>query len=113
MSIIERSALSKNETHQTFANGWLCHRCADILVTVKDTALRDVLVDSSRAAYPPAQVTLLRLLQPAGDSCWIGRRQVNQNPEATVVVTCHGGGLKAPMNTFWCQISYQMVNVRG
>jgi len=30
---------------------------ADILVNKDATALRDVLVDSSRAAYPPAQVT--------------------------------------------------------
>lgn len=56
MSIIERSALSKNETHQTFANGYalLIGVGADIPVTVKDaTALRDVLVDSTRAGYAP------------------------------------------------------------
>jgi len=30
-----------------------------------------------------------------------------------VVYYSQWGRIKAPMNTFWCQISYQMVNVRG
>jgi len=63
------------------------------------TALRDVLVDSSRAAYPPAQVTLTETAATRQEILAAFDRaiaQVNQNPEATVVVyySGHGGGLK-------------------
>jgi hypothetical protein len=48
-------------TYQTFVDGYalLIGVGADLPVTVQDaSALRDVLVDPSRAAYPPAQVMI-------------------------------------------------------
>jgi len=111
MSIIERSALSKNETHQTFAT--LCSSVwAQISVTVK--MLPPYAMCWIPAARLPTRAgyALTETAATRGDSCCL---IVAQPGEATVVVyySGHGGGLKAPMNTFWCQISYQMVNVRG
>jgi hypothetical protein len=43
-------------TNQTFTNGYalLIGIGADLPVTVKDaTAIRDILIDGDRAAYPP------------------------------------------------------------
>ncbi|MEH2297154.1 hypothetical protein [Nostoc sp.] len=57
-------------TNQTFTNGYalLIGVGADLPVTVKDaTAIRDILIDPSRAAYPPEQVKQLDALQAEFD----------------------------------------------
>ena len=102
-------------TDQTFANGYalLIGVGADLPVTVKDaTALRDVLVAPNRAAYPPEQVTLLtetgatrRQILTAFDRAIA---QVNQNPEATVVVyySGHGGRIKNTQEYFLVPYGY-------
>ncbi|MBD2773594.1 hypothetical protein [Iningainema tapete] len=76
-------------TNQTFANGYalLIGVGADLPVTVKDaTAVQDVLLDPSRAAYPLEQVKLLtessatrQEILNAFDQLI---EQVNQNEEA-------------------------------
>ncbi len=91
-------------TSQTFANGYalLIGVGADLPVTVQDaTALRDVLVDPNCAAYPPAQVTLLTEAAATRQQVLAAFdqtiAQVNQNPEATVIVyySGHGGRIQS------------------
>jgi len=91
----------KTLTNATFSNGYalLVGVGADLPVTVKDaTALRDVLVNPSRAAYPPEQVELLtetkanrQNILEAFDKLI---RQVNDNPDATVFVYFSGHGVQ-------------------
>lgn len=90
-------------TTQTFSNGYalLVGIGADLPVTVKDaTALYNLLIDPSCAAYSTEQVTLLTenfaTRQQIFDAFdWlIGR--ISQNPEATVIVyySGHGGRIE-------------------
>lgn len=75
---------------------------ADLPVTVQDaTGLRNILVDSERCAYRPAQVKLLTQEQATRQGIlegldWIAA-QTRNNPEATVVVyfSGHGGFIPA------------------
>lgn len=102
-------------TGQTFVNGYglLIGVGADLPVAVKDaTALRDVLVDPDRAAYPPAQVALLtetaatrQQILSAFDHLIA---QVNQNPEATVMVyySGHGGRIQSTNEYFLVSYGY-------
>lgn len=102
-------------TNQTFANGYalLIGVGADLPVTVKDaTALRDVLLDSSRSAYPPEQVKLLtessatrQEILKAFDQIIA---QVNQNPDATVIIyySGHGGRIKRTNEYFLVPYGY-------
>lgn len=92
-------------TNTTFSNGHalLIGVGADLPVTVKDaTALRDVLVDPNRAAYPPEQVELLTeasaTRQHILDAFDHLIARVDQNPDATVIVyfSGHGGRLQRP-----------------
>lgn len=96
-------------TQQTFAHGYalLVGVGADLPVTIADaTALRDVLVDPNRAAYPPAQVTLLtetaatrsQILAAFDETI----AQANANPEATVVIyySGHGGCIEGTDDYF-------------
>jgi len=94
-------------TQGTFLNGHalLIGVGADLAVTVKDaTALRDVLVDPTRAAYPGEQVELLtegkatrKEILEAFDRLIV---RVNQNPDATVIVyfSGHGGRITSQDN---------------
>lgn len=85
--------------NSTFSNGnaLLIGIGADLPVTVKDAiALRDVLVDPTRAAYPREQVELLteakatrKEILEAFDRLIT---RVNQNPDATVIVYFSGHG---------------------
>lgn len=102
-------------TNQTFANGYalLIGVGADLPVTVKDaTAVRDVLLDPSRAAYPPEQVKLLtessatrQEILNAFDQIIA---QVNQNPDATVIIyySGHGGRIKRTNEYFLVPYGY-------
>jgi hypothetical protein len=102
-------------TGQTFVNGYalLIGVGADLPVTVEDaTALRNVLVDPNRAAYPLAQVTLLtetaatrQQILAAFDQTIA---QVNQNPEATVIIyySGHGGRLQSTDEYFLVPYGY-------
>jgi hypothetical protein len=94
-------------TQGTFSNGYalLIGVGADLAVTVKDaTALWDVLVAPTRAAYPPEQVELLtqgkatrKEILEAFDRLIV---RVNQNPDATVIVyfSGHGGRITSLNN---------------
>ncbi|WP_341525416.1 caspase family protein [Nostoc sp. UHCC 0302] len=86
-------------TNQTFTNGYalLIGVGADLPVTVKDaTALQDVLIDPNRAAYPPEQVTLLTETSATRQNILAAFdqiiTQVNQNPDATVIIYYSGHG---------------------
>lgn len=88
----------------TFSNGHalLIGVGADLPVTVKDaTALRDVLVDPTRAAYPLEQVELLAEVKATRKGILEAFdrliEQVNQNPDATAIVyfSGHGGRIES------------------
>ncbi|MCL1469128.1 caspase family protein [Argonema antarcticum] len=88
----------------TFSNGHalLIGVGADLPVTVKDaTALRDVLIDPTRAAYPPKQVELLTEAKATRQEILEAFdrliEQVNQNPDATVIIyfSGHGGRIES------------------
>jgi hypothetical protein len=101
--------------NQIFTNGYalLIGVGADLAVTVQDaTALHDVLIDPQRAAYPPAQVTLLtettatrdRILAAFDDLI----ATVNQNPTATAIVyySGHGGRIQSSNEYFLVPYGY-------
>jgi hypothetical protein len=90
-------------TNQTFAHGYalLIGVGADLPITVKDaTALRDVLINPNRAAYPLNQVNLLTETSATRQEILTAFdqliEQVNQDPDATVIIyySGHGGRLK-------------------
>jgi hypothetical protein len=87
----------------TFVNGHalLIGVGADLPVTVKDaTALRDVLVDPGRAAYPPEQVSLLTEAEASRDNVLSGLedliQRVEGDPDAVAMVyfSGHGGAYR-------------------
>ncbi|BAY20237.1 peptidase C14 caspase catalytic subunit p20 (plasmid) [Anabaenopsis circularis NIES-21] len=86
-------------TETTFTNGFalLIGVGADLAVTVEDaTALKNVLIDPNRAAYPPQQVTLLTETSATRQNILSAFdqiiTQVNQNPDATVIIYYSGHG---------------------
>ncbi|MEJ1930715.1 caspase family protein [Nostoc sp. NIES-2111] len=86
-------------TEKTFTNGFalLIGVGADLPVTVKDaTALKNVLIDPNRAAYPSQQVTLLTETSATRQNILSAFdqiiTQVNQNPDATVIIYYSGHG---------------------
>ncbi|NET58049.1 MAG: hypothetical protein F6K47_18405 [Symploca sp. SIO2E6] len=90
-------------TNQLFANGYalLIGVGVDLPVTVTDaTALRGVLVNPHRAAYPPEQVSLLTEASASRQGILAGFDKLiercNQNPMATAIVyySGHGGYLQ-------------------
>ncbi len=99
--VLAKPLEEKTLTNITFSNGYalLVGVGADLPVTVKDaTALRDVLVNPSRAAYPPDQVELLtetkanrQNILEAFDKLI---KQVNSNPDATVIIYFSGHGVQ-------------------
>ncbi|BAY07555.1 caspase family protein [Calothrix sp. NIES-2098] len=102
-------------TNATFSNGYalLIGVGADLAVTVKDaTALRDVLIDPNRAAYPPAQVTLLTETAATRQNILAAFdqiiTQVHQNPDATVIIyySGHGGRIKRTNEYFLVPYGY-------
>ncbi len=102
-------------TNQTFTNGYalLIGVGADLLVTVKDaTALRDILIDSDRAAYPPKQVTLLTETSATRQNILAAFdqiiTQVNQNSDATVIIyySGHGGRIQRTNKYFLLPFGY-------
>jgi len=100
-NMIEKPLEEKALTNTTFSNGYalLVGVGEDLPVTVKyATALRDVLVNQSRAAYPPDQVELLtetranrQNILEAFDKLI---QQVNSNPYATAIVYFSGHGMQ-------------------
>jgi len=101
------TSVQSNPTTATFSSGHalLIGVGADLPVTVKDaTALRDVLVDPTRAAYPLEQVELLTEVsatrQHILDAFDRLIERVNQNPDATVIVyfSGHGGRVTSQDN---------------
>jgi hypothetical protein len=106
-------------TQKTFSNGYalLIGVGADLPVTVKDaTALRDVLVNPNRAAYPQEQVELL--IEKAADrQCIIDAfdrliERVNQNPNATVIVYFSGHGVQVKSTNEYFLVPYAYDTVR-
>lgn len=102
-------------TNATFTNGYalLIGVGADLPVTVKDaTALRDVLIDPNCAAYPPAQVTLLTETTATRQNILAAFdqiiTQINQNPDATVIIyySGHGGRIKRTNEYFFVPYGY-------
>jgi Caspase domain len=100
-------------TQKTFSNGHalLIGVGADLPVTVKDaTALRDVLVNPGRAAYPPEQVeTLTQTVatrQGIIDAFDRLITRVNQNPDATVIVYFSGHGMRLKSTNEYFLIPY-------
>lgn len=91
-------------TNQTFSNAYalLVGIGADLPVTVKDaTALYNLLIDPSHAAYSKEQVVLLTETSATRQHIlasldWLIEK-VSQNPEATVVVyySGHGGSIES------------------
>lgn len=90
-------------TNQTFSNGYalLVGIGADLPVTVKDaTALYDLLIDRSHAAYSTEQVALITETSATRSQILAAFDQlierVSQNPEATVIVyySGHGGPIE-------------------
>lgn len=86
-------------TNAIFTNGFalLIGVGADLPVTVKDaTALKNVLIDPNRAAYPPQQITLLTETSATRQNILSAFdqiiTQVNQNPDATVIIYYSGHG---------------------
>ncbi|MEH2120662.1 caspase family protein [Nostoc sp.] len=102
-------------TNQTFTNGYalLIGVGADLPVTVLDaTALKDILIDPSRAAYPPEQVTLLTETSATRQNILAAFdeiiAQVNQNPDATVIIyySGHGGRIQRTNEYFLVPFGY-------
>lgn len=92
-------------TNQTFTNGYalLIGVGADLPVTVKDaTAIKDVLIDPSRAAYASEQVTLLTETSATRQNILAAFDKIiaqsNQNPDATIIIyySGHGGRIQNP-----------------
>ncbi|MBD2533000.1 caspase family protein [Nostoc flagelliforme FACHB-838] len=102
-------------TDATFTNGYalLIGIGADLPVTVKDaTAIRDVLINHECAAYPTRQVTLLTEASATRQNILAAFEQiitqVNQNPDATVVIyySGHGGRIKHTNEYFLIPYGY-------
>ncbi len=102
-------------TNQLFANGYalLIGVGADLPVTVKDaTALRDVLINPHRAAYPLKQVNLLTETSATRQGILAGFDELikrsNQNPGATAIVyySGHGGYIKGTKEYFLVPYGY-------
>ncbi|MBD2614680.1 caspase family protein [Nostoc punctiforme FACHB-252] len=102
-------------TNQTFINGYalLIGVGADLPVTVKDaTAIQDILIDQSRAAYPPEQVILLTETSATRQNILAAFdqiiTQVNQNPDATVIIyySGHGGRIQRTNEYFLVPFGY-------
>ena len=102
-------------TNQLFANGYalLIGVGDDLPVTVKDArALQDVLIDPSRAAYPPEQVALLTEGSATRQQIFAGFdrliEEVSQNPKATAIVyySGHGGYIKSTNEYFLVPYGY-------
>jgi len=101
--------------HKKFLSGYalLIGVGADLPVTVKDaTALRDVLINPNRAAYPLEQVKLLtettanrQQILAAFDQII---EQVNQTPDATAVIyySGHGGYIQSTNEYFLVPYGY-------
>lgn len=86
---------------------------ADLPVTVQDaTALRDVLVNSHRAAYPEDQVTLLTETladrKQVLDSFDYLIKRTSQNPDSTVIIyySGHGGKIQGTDEYFIVPFAY-------
>ena len=108
-------------TNLLFANGYalLIGVGADLPVTVIDaTALRDVLINPHRAAYPPEQVSLLTEASANRQGILAGFDELiersNQNPMATAIVyySGHGGYLQDTKEYFLVPYGYDE-NDRG
>ncbi len=93
----------KAMTPQTFSHGYalLIGVGHDLPITVKDaTAVRDVLINPTRAAYPPSHVQLLTEAQATRQNILAAFEQLAQkvqsDSEATVIVyfSGHGGRFK-------------------
>ncbi len=102
-------------TNQTFAHGYalLIGVGADLPITVKDaTALRDVLINPNRAAYPLNQVNLLTETSATRQEILTAFdqliEQVNQDPDATVIIyySGHGGRIKRTNEYFLVPYGY-------
>jgi hypothetical protein len=102
-------------TNATFTNGYalLIGVGADLPVTVQDaTAVKDVLIDPNRAAYPPTQVTLLTETAATRQNILAAFdqiiAQVSQNPDATVIIyySGHGGRIKRNNEYFLVPYGY-------
>lgn len=83
-------------------------------MTVLDaTAIKDVLIDPSHAAYPPEQVTLLTETSATRQNILAAFdqiiAQVNQNPDATVIIyySGHGGRIQRTNEYFLVPFSYE------
>ena len=100
-------------TQKTFSNGYalLVGVGADLPVTVKDaTALRDVLVNPNRAAYPQEQVKLLTE-QAANRQGIIEAfdrliERVNQKQNATVILYFSGHGVQLKSTNEYFLVPY-------
>ncbi|MEH2038612.1 caspase family protein [Nostoc sp.] len=100
-------------TNATFTNGFalLIGVGADLPVTVKDaTALKNVLIDTNRAAYPPEQVILLTETSATRQNILATFdqiiTQVNQNPDATVIIYYSGHGGHIQKNNEYFLVPY-------
>jgi hypothetical protein len=102
-------------TKQRFSDGYalLIGVGADLPITVKDaTALKDMLVDPSRAAYSPEQVKLLTETSATRQNILNALEQlieqVNQNPDATAIIyySGHGGRIKRTNEYFLVPYGY-------
>ncbi|MEH2361435.1 caspase family protein [Nostoc sp.] len=102
-------------TTQTFTNGYalLIGVGADLPVTVLDaTAIQDILIDGDRAAYLPEQVTLLTEASATRQNILAAFdqiiAQVNQNPDATVIIyySGHGGRIQRTNEYFLVPFGY-------
>lgn len=107
--------LEMTHKQQLFADGYglLIGVGADLPVTVEDaTALRNVLVDPARAAYPPGQVTLLTQKSATRQQIFAAFdrliEQVNKNPQATTIIyySGHGGYFKETSEYFLVPYGY-------
>lgn len=102
-------------TNQKFTNGHalLIGVGADLPITVQDaTAIKDVLIDPNRAAYPPQQVTLLTETAATRQNILAAFdniiSQINQNPDATVIIyySGHGGRIQRTNEYFLVPYGY-------
>ncbi|MEH1839822.1 MAG: hypothetical protein V7L20_13875 [Nostoc sp.] len=80
-------------TNQTFTNGYallIGRRCRFTCQSQRSTAIRDILIDGDRAAYPSEQVTLLTETSATRQNILAAFdqiiTQVNQNPDAIVII---------------------------
>jgi Caspase domain len=102
-------------TNQTFTHGYalIIGVGADLPVTVQDaTALANVLIDPSRAAYPPQQVQLLTGASATRQNILAAFEQIttqsSNNPDANVIIyySGHGGHIKRTNEYFLVPYGY-------